>query len=83
MADALTAVADLFRSIPLKIRRAVYGLLGVFVVFEPILDVFPTSVDEKVYAVFGVFTAVMALANSKPAPLPPPPVPPDFPDEFA
>lgn len=84
MSDALTAVGDLFRSIPLKVRRALYGLLGVFVVFEPIMDVFPTSVDEKVYAVFGVFTALTAFANSKP--LPPPTLPlvePGFPDEFA
>jgi hypothetical protein len=87
MPDALTAVGDLFRSIPLKIRRTVYGVFGVYVVFEPIVDVLPTSVDEKVYAVFGVFTALMALTNSKPA-LPPPAPPsggvdPQFSDEFA
>lgn len=80
MADALNAVGDLFRSIPLKIRRTLYGLLGVFVVFEPIVDMFPTNVDEKVYAVFGVFAALTALANSKPEP---PTVAPNFPDEFA
>lgn len=68
MSDALSAVGDLFRSIPLPIRRTVYGLLGIFVVFEPIVDVFSADVDEKVFAVFGVFTALMALANSKPAP---------------
>lgn len=78
MTDAITAVGDLFRSIPLKVRRTLYGLLGVFVVFEPIVDVFPTSVDEKVFAVFGVFTAAMALANSATTATPAAP-----PDEFA
>ena len=66
MSDALTAAGDLFRSVPVNFRRGLYGLLGVFVVFEPIVDVFPTSVDEKVFAVFGVFTTLMAIANTKP-----------------
>lgn len=85
MSDALNAAGDLFRSIPLKVRRTVYGALGVFVVFEPILDVFSASVDEKVYAVFGVFTALMALANSAASSAPQSPVGVDenFPDEFA
>lgn len=87
MSDALTAAGGLFVSIPLKFRRTLYGLFGLIVLVEPIIDVMPEEVDLKVIAGFGLFNSLMALANSATPPPSPPPanggVDPAFPDEFA
>ena len=86
MNDALTAVGGLFTSIPLKIRRTLYGLFGLAIVLEGIFDVLPEDWSLKLIALWGVFNSLMALANSSTDPLPPPPpnggVKPAFPDEF-
>ena len=80
MSDALTAAGGLFVSIPLRIRRTLYGLFGLAIVLEGIFDVLPEDWSLKLIALWGVFNSLMALANST---APPPTVRPEFPDEFA
>lgn len=82
MNDALTAAAGLFTWIPTKFRQLLYGLFGLFILVEAIVDVLDESVDLKVMALWGLFNSLMALANAKPAP-PAGGVEPAFPDEFA
>ena len=87
MSDALSAAADLLRAIPLKARRAVYGLYGLVILVEPIVDVLPEEVDLRIIAGFGLFTTLMALANSSTTSAPPSPplhegAPEQFPNEF-
>ena len=81
MSDALTAAGGLFVSIPLQVRRTLYGLFGLAIVLEGIFDVLPEDWSLKLIALWGVFNSLMALANS--ATLAPPQVEPQFPDEFA
>ena len=86
MSDALNAAGGLFASIPLKIRRTLYGLFGLVIVLEGIFDVLPEDWSLKLIALWGVFNSLMALANSTTPPPPPPAnggVDPAFPDEFA
>ena len=87
MSDALTAAGGLFTSIPLSVRRSLYGVFGLVIVLEGIFDVLPEDWSLKLIALWGVFNSLMALANSATPPLPPPPpnggVEPQFPDEFA
>lgn len=88
MSDALNAAGGLFVSIPLKVRRTLYGLFGLAILLEGILDVLPEDWSLKLIALWGVFNSLMALANSASTPLPPLPngdggVDPQFPDEFA
>jgi len=87
MSDALNAAGGLFVSIPLQVRRTLYGLFGLVIVLEGIFDVLPEDWSLKLIALWGVFNSLMALANSASTPLPPPPngdggVDPQFPDEF-
>jgi hypothetical protein len=82
MSDALTAAGGLFTSIPLSLRRTLYGVFGLVVVLEGIFDVLPEDWSLKLIALWGVFNSLMALANSSTTPLPPPTVEPNFPDEF-
>lgn len=87
MSDALTAAGGLFTSIPLSVRRTLYGVFGLVVVLEGVFDALPEDWSLKLIALWGVFNSLMALANSSTTPLPPPPpnggVDPQFPDEFA
>ena len=86
MNDALTAVGGLFTSIPLGVRRTLYGLFGLVILFEGIFGVLPEDWNLKMIAVWGLFNSLMSLANSSTDPLPPPApnggVEPAFPDEF-
>ena len=89
MTDALAAVLDLFLLIPRKLRQAIYGLYGLVILVDGTLHLLPTDVASKAMIGFGVFTSLMALANSRTKALPPPPpplgpgVPENFPGEFA
>ena len=87
MSDALTAAGGLFVSIPLQVRRSLYGLFGLVIVLEGIFDVLPEDWSLKLIALWGVFNSLMALANSATVPTPPPVggggVDPQYPDEFA
>lgn len=89
MDNAISAVADLASSVPVKLRRTLYGLFGLLVLFDSIWNVLPDGIDNQVLATFGVFNSVLALANTSGKPLPPPlpaddgKVTPAFPDEFA
>jgi hypothetical protein len=82
MADPVSAARDLLVSVPLKIRRTVYGVLGLAVVIDAgIGTVFPDLIPERfgdaLLVVFGLASSLLALANSSdPVPLPPPPLPP-------
>lgn len=85
MSDALNAAGGLFVSIPLQVRRTLYGLFGLVIVLEGIFDVMPEDWSLKLIALWGVFNSLMALANSAtPTPLPPPNggIPEQFPGEF-
>ena len=68
MSDALTAAGGLFVSIPLQVRRTLYGLFGLVIVLEGIFDVLPEDWSLKLIALWGVFNSLMALANSTPRP---------------
>jgi len=76
MNDALSAAAGLFTAIPVAVRRALYGLFGLVVILESVLEVLPEDWSLKLIALWGIFNSLMALANSAT----PPPAPPD---EFA
>lgn len=88
MNDAVTAVADLFRAVPTRVRQTLYGVLGLLILIDGWWDVFPDDIGGKVSATFAGLTLIMALANATAKPLPPP-VPLEggvdaaFPDEFA
>ena len=86
MSDALNAAGGLFASIPLKIRRTLYGLFGLVIVLEGIFDVLPEDWSLKLIALWGVFNSLMALANSNGFAPPSSPqnggVDQAFPDEF-
>lgn len=79
MTDAITAARDLLTLIPLKIRKILYGVLGLVILIDGVLDVLPAEVDSQIIAVFGVFTSLLAFANASAKPLPPPPPPPQLP----
>ena len=64
MSDALTAAGGLFTSIPLSVRRSLYGVFGLVIVLEGIFDVLPEDWSLKLIALWGVFNSLMALANS-------------------
>jgi hypothetical protein len=64
MNDAIAAVGGLFTSIPAKVRRTLYGLFGLVIVLESILEVLPEDWNLKMIALWGVFNSLMALANS-------------------
>lgn len=66
MSDPITASRDLLVAIPLVVRRVIYGLVGLVILFDGIWDVLPESVDDKVVTTFGVLGSVLALANSGP-----------------
>lgn len=87
MGDALSAAAGLFTSIPVTFRRTLYGLFGLFVLLEGILEVLPEDWSLKMIALFGLFNSLMALSNSTSAALIEPAdggdVEPLHPDEFA
>lgn len=88
MTDALTAARDLLIAVPVKIRRAIYGVLGLAVVIDGSVrtvfpDLIPPRASGALVLAFGLASSLLALANSRPLPPPPPPVPPAFPDEFA
>ena len=78
MNDPISATRDLLTLIPLKIRKAIYGVVGLLILIDGIFDVLPDKVDSQIVAVFGVLGSVLALANAS-KPLPPPPPPPEFP----
>lgn len=80
MSDATTAAADLLRLIPLKIRRTIYGVLGLAVVVDASVrtvfpDLIPARASGALVLAFGLASSVLALANSQPAPPLPPPGP--------
>ena len=87
MPDAISAVRDLLTVIPLKVRRAIYGIFGAVILVDGIWKVLPEDISSQVVATFGVLGLVLALANTAQAPALPPPraplVEPNFPDEFA
>jgi hypothetical protein len=87
MTDMVAAIGDLLGMIPVVARRALYGLFALVVVLDGIWNLVPEGIDDKVLATFGVFNSVMALANSRATPLPPPPprlgVVEQYPGEFA
>ena len=76
MNDPISAVRDLLTLIPLKIRKAIYGVIGLVILIDGIFDVLPDGLDSQIIATFGVLGSVLALANTS-QPLPPPP--PEFP----
>jgi hypothetical protein len=83
MTDTIGAVRDLFVLIPVTIRRVIYGLLGLTIILDGALHILPDPVEDVLVTVFGLFAAVMALANTTP-PTPPPLEPLRVkPDEFA
>lgn len=87
MDNAIAAVADLATAVPVKLRRTLYGLFGLLVIFDSIWNVLPDGIDNQVLATFGVFNSVLALANTGSVkPLPPPEgsgLDEQFPNEFA
>lgn len=85
MSDALSAAGGLFVSIPIKVRRTLYGLFGLAILLEGIFNVLSEDWGLKLIAVWGLFNSLMALANSGQPPTPThlPLVEPNYPDEFA
>lgn len=84
MQDALNAVGEIFRSVPVRVRRWIYGLVGLVIVVDGIFDFLGDDWGPKVLATFGVLTALMALANtSKPVDPVEPGVDEHYPGEFA
>ena len=81
MSDTYTAVADLLRGVPTRIRQTLYGLFGVVILLDGVWDVLPDDVATPLVTTFGVLGSVLALANTKQTQ--PPTVPENFPDEFA
>lgn len=70
MSDTTLAVVDLFKSIPRRIRQTIYGLLGLLIILDGLLDLLPDRFGDAAVVVFGLFSSAMALANTV---LPPPP----------
>ena len=82
MTDAIAAARDLLQAVPVKARRAIYGLLGLAVVIDAGVgtvfpDLLPERLGDGLVVAFGLVGSVLALANRS-TPLPPPP-PPEFP----
>jgi hypothetical protein len=87
MTDAVHAVAELFRAIPVRVRQSLYGVVGLVVLIDAWFDLFSDDISGKLTSSFAGLTLIMALANATKAPLPPPPLPPlvdeRYPGEFA
>ena len=84
MTDALAAARDLLTMIPVKVRKTIYGLLGLAVLVDSFTNLLPDDVGNGLVIAFGLASSVLALGNATdPLPPPPPPVPPAFDGEFA
>ena len=66
MSDPVSAVRDLLTGIPVKVRRTVYGLVGLVILVDGIWDFLPASIDDKVVTTFGVLGSVLARATDAP-----------------
>jgi hypothetical protein len=62
--NPIAAVRDLLILIPVRVRQVIYGVLGLVILLDASLHVMPDRVEDALTTVFGVFAAVMALANS-------------------
>ena len=65
MSDTVTAAADVFRLVPLRIRQSLYGLFAVLILIDGWWDVLPDDIAGKAAATFAGLTMILALANSK------------------
>ena len=70
MSDAIAASRDLLVSIPIRVRRTLYGIFGLVILLDGIWNVLPDDIATPLTTTFGVTGAILALANTGSPPLP-------------